>query len=81
MWRCVALQPFLYLVVSYLYDGSNRRTSLTQPEGATNYGYDPAGRLSSATDWNIDTTIFSYDMDGRIEQITRPNVESAINCE
>ena len=26
-----------------------------------------------ATDWNIDTTLFSYDSDGRIDLITRPN--------
>ncbi len=46
---------------------------MTQPEGSTKFGYDPAGRLSSITDWNIDTTSFFYDTDGRIETITRSN--------
>jgi YD repeat-containing protein len=32
------------------------------------YGYDPAGRLQSVTDWNARVTRYGYDANGRLSR-------------
>lgn len=59
--------------VSYAYDEAGLRSSMTQPQGTTTYGYDAAGRRDEVTDWQGRTFASSYDADGRLLELTRPN--------
>ena len=59
--------------VSYSYDDAGQRTSMTQPQGTTTYGYDAAGRRDEVTDWQGRSFTSTYDADGRLLELTRPN--------
>ena len=59
--------------VSYAYDEAGLRSSMTQPQGTTTYGYDAAGRRDEVTDWQGRTFASTYDADGRLLELTRPN--------
>ncbi|MDQ1720344.1 MAG: hypothetical protein QOI26_78, partial [Pseudonocardiales bacterium] len=58
---------------SYGYDANDRRTALSGPEGDLSYGYDTAGRLQTLTDYSGHTFRFSYDRNGRLTGVQRPN--------
>lgn len=59
--------------VSYTYDAAGRRTSMTQPQGTIHYTYDDAGRLATVADWNGATTNLTFNADGQLTKLTRPN--------
>ncbi len=45
---------------SFVYNADGSRASLTTPLGATNYGYDNAGRWTGLSDWAGATSSWSY---------------------
>src|SRR5207302_1707837 len=55
-----------------------RLTSLAYPTGQTvSRGYDPAGHLTTVTDWSGNATHYGYDPDGNVTSQTRPNSTAA----
>ena len=62
--------------VSYTYDNAGRRTTMTDPNGTTNYTYDPAGNLTSVTHPEGSTISYAYDAAGRRSEITYPDAST-----
>jgi YD repeat-containing protein len=72
---------------TYGYDDSGNVTCISYPGATTscadsgnttgtdlvNYSFDPAGQMSSVTDWNGKTTNFSYDGNGNLTTTSFPN--------
>jgi RHS repeat-associated protein len=52
--------------VSYAYDPNGNLKTLTDPNGTTTYGYDPANRLVSEQRANGTAGTYAYDKDGNI---------------
>jgi len=61
--------------VGYTYTPVGLEASLTYPVSGqvVNYGYDPANRLTSVTDWQNLATTYGYDAAGRLASIAYPN--------
>src|SRR5207244_7680216 len=53
------------------YDGLNRITSETTPQGSMSYTYDSAGRRATMTVFGQSTVSYSYDNANRLTQITQ----------
>ncbi|MFZ3265601.1 MAG: IPT/TIG domain-containing protein [Terriglobales bacterium] len=59
---------------AYTYDTASNRTSMTAPDGSTNYySYDTLNRLNTLTSTLTGQFGFSYDSLSRRTQLTRPN--------
>jgi RHS repeat-associated protein len=56
--------------VSYSYDGRQRVTGISWSGGSVSLAYDPAGRVISITRSNGTTSDYSYDVTGRITNIS-----------
>lgn len=52
--------------ISYEYDGVGNRTKMTDPSGVTTYEYDANNRLTKITNPSNETTVFTYDLGGRM---------------
>jgi RHS repeat-associated protein len=62
------------LTVTYGYNASGQRTSLTTKAGATNYAYDDAYRLTSVVSpYSSEPTTYTYDVLGMVKQISMTN--------
>jgi YD repeat-containing protein len=57
--------------ITRTYDGLNRLTSETTPQGSVSYTYDAAGRRTSMTVFGQPTVNYSYDNANRLLQITQ----------
>ena len=71
------------LTVGLGYDNSNRRTSLTYPNGtSTSYGYDVASRLTGITHLGpsgiIEALTYQYDAAGNRTSLTRNNATASL---
>ncbi len=59
-------------ILGYGYDLAGNRTSLTTPQGTSNYTYDAQNRLHTVVD-ATGTTTYAYDAAGRKASIARPS--------
>ena len=61
----------------YTYDGKNRLVAMTDPEGCTEkYSYDVYGNQTETVDRNGNTTICTYDCQGRVLSETATDKET-----
>ena len=58
--------------VSYGYDASGNKTSMSDATGSSSYSYDPFGELITAQNGGGQTVSYSYDADGNQTGITYP---------
>jgi len=62
--------------VAYGYDGAGNRTSMTDGQGSTSYGYDPLSRLTSETrsfsGVGSYTLSYGYNISGELTSVTNP---------
>ena len=67
-------------IESYSYDSGDRLTERTDALGrSTRYGYDAAGRLRDMTDRRGQVSSFTYDVQGRVASIARPEGVSRLS--
>jgi RHS repeat-associated protein len=59
--------------VSYAYDADNRRTQMTDWLGATNWQYDPLGRVTATKDPLGSALAYAYDADSNRTAMTWPD--------
>ncbi len=57
--------------ITRTYDGLNRSTSETTPQGSVSYTYDAAGRRATMTVSGQPSVVYSYDSANRLTQITQ----------
>ena len=60
----------------YAFDADDRRTSMEDAHGVTDYAYDSAGRITSVTTADGDMISYSYDVFGNISSLTYPDGKS-----
>ncbi len=58
--------------VSYGYDASGNRTSMSDASGNSSYVWDQFGELTSATSGAGKTVTYGYNPDGQVTAITYP---------
>ena len=58
--------------VSYIYDASGNKTSMTDATGTSSYVFDSFGELASAQNGAGQTTAYAYNADGLVTGITYP---------
>jgi RHS repeat-associated protein len=75
--RLVLVDDSAYGTVELAYDGLDRITRRTTPEGAVAYGYDDAGQRTSMTVGEAETT-YGYDDAGRLTSIERGSTRGAV---
>ena len=63
---------------SRVYDGMNRLTSETTPQGTMSYAYDAAGRRSSAQASGGTLTAYTYDNANRVSTVTQGSAQVGI---
>jgi len=57
--------------ISRTYDGLDRMTEETTPQGSVSYGYDAAGRRTSMTVGSLTAVSYTYDNANRLTQLTQ----------
>ena len=62
--------------VTYGYDLANRRTSMTDPMGLTEWSYDDAGRVDVVTQPDLSEWDYDYDLGGNLLELTYPDLET-----
>ncbi|HVB45892.1 MAG TPA: RHS repeat-associated core domain-containing protein [Streptosporangiaceae bacterium] len=58
--------------VSYGYDASGNKTSMSDATGSSSYAYDPFGEVTSETNGAGQVTGYGYNADGQVSSITYP---------
>ncbi|HSM18723.1 MAG TPA: RHS repeat domain-containing protein, partial [Gemmatimonadales bacterium] len=67
--------PGLLRTTTYTYDGSNRLTKITDPDGLfTQFGYDGSNRLTTITNRAGKVTTLTYDGVHRVSTVTAPSI-------